>query len=568
MSEEAVELRAGPVRLQLVGADLRGVGPDGREVVQRVYPAFRDREWGTAPVVVWRRRLDRDRRSFRAVLQGTARLGELDLGWTARASGGEDGTVAYELEVEARAEFASRRLGLCVNLDAAACVGARVLAGGAGEEIERTLGDLISPQPLDGEAYTPMLGPFTRLDLSLADGSTVALATGETPFELEDQRNWADGSLKAYSSGPPQALRRGRGDRLQQRLRLAFGLPSGGERPRRRRQTVRVGPPGSRAVPPVGLSFGDGFSAPPGIRPAHIRVDAELTDSTLACRSRLEELVAETGAPLELAVHGSAGDSPALGAALGGLPITRVLALERSERSTGAELLRLVRRAVGRSCPIAVGTSAHFSEICRRPPPAAEAELLCWSAHPQVHAGDDRTVIENLPGLGAQVRTARALLPGLRPLVSVLRLAPPERADPRGRSEFGAAWAVGAFSQLLEAGVEGVTVGAELGQEATTAVAAALMAVRYAPLRPLDGVQDGIAALAWGEQEVGMLLANLRPAAGSVRLALPGSGGTLTAAPLVPNPRRGRAWREVPTEDGATELYLAPYESLRLTVRY
>jgi D-apionolactonase len=563
MSEGAVELRAGPVRLQLDGADLRGLQLGARPVVQRVYPAFRDADWRTAPIVVRHRRIDRGARSFVAVLEGTACLDELDLAWTARAEGREDGTVSYVLDAEARRPFASRRLGLCVHLDAAACTGARAVAGGGERGGERRLGELISPQPLDGESFTPMIGPFTRLALSLADGSEVTLGTAETRFELEDQRNWGDSSLKAYSSGPPQALHRARGDRVHQEVRLGFAAPRQDNGPLRGEQVVTVGSPTSRAMVPVGLALTNGWSPPEGLKPAHLRIEAGLADSTLAARPQLDALLARTGAPVELAVHGSPEDRPAVAAALDGLPLARVLALDRCEQSTSAELLRMVRRAVGRSCPMGVGTSAHFSEVCRRPPPMAEAEVVCWSAHPQVHASDDRSVMENLPGLGAQVRTARALLPELRPLVSVLRLGPAGSVDPRGSSAFGAAWAVGAFSQLLEAGVHAVTVAGESGQEAVTAVAAALMSVRYAPLRPVSGVGPGIAALAWGEREVAVLLANLGSTQRSVRLALP-SAGTPMAAAIVPNGRRGRTWREVRTEDGEAELYLAPYESLRL----
>ena len=133
---------------------------------------------------------------------------------------------------------------------------------------------------------------------------------------------------------------------------------------------------------------------------------------------------------------------------------------------------QLIADAVGRDAPLAVGTPAHFSEVCRRPPEAAGAELLTWSAHPQAHASDDRSVIENLPGLGAQVCTARSLLPDLRPVVSQLRLAPAGVPDPRGSTSFGGAWAVGAFAQLLDAGIGAVTVPGEAGHESVVAVAA------------------------------------------------------------------------------------------------
>lgn len=565
MSAEAVELRAGPVRLQLDGSDLRGFELGRGVVVQRLYPAFRDAEWRTAPIVVDDRQVERSAGAFVVTLEGTARLGELDLRWTARAEGEEDGAVTYALDAEARGWFESSRLGLCVHLDAAACAGGRAVAKGEAGEMERRLGDLITPQPVNGAEYMPMMGPFTTLAVSLADRSTLTLRTGGTPFELEDQRNWADSSLKAYSSGPAEALRCAPGDRVHQELRLDF-TPAPRAPRRARAEAIRVGAPSSRGVPPVGVGLAVGSSPVSGLSPGHVRLDVGLGDAPLAGGEELADLVACAGSPVELAVHGSATDPARIPLDLDRLPLARVLALERGEQSTSAELRQTVRRAVGRDCPIGVGTSAHFSEVCRRPPRIEGAELLCWSAHPQVHAGDDRSVIENLPGLGAQVRTARALLPDLDPVVSVLRLAPAGSADPRGATAFGAAWAVGAFAQLFAAGVNSVTVGGEAGEEAVVAVAAALMEVRSAPLRHVEGLAPGVTALAWGESEVCVLLANLRPAKRTVMVELP-TATRISAAPLAANGHASEPQQHLSPENGRVELPLGPYESLRLTSR-
>jgi len=519
VSDRVVALRAGPVALEAEGPDLRGLELGGRVLVQRIYPAFRDADWGTAPLQVRRRQVEAGERSFSLELEGTAALGELDLEWALRAVGGEDGTLACTVEAEANRDFEYRRLGICLHLDAAACVGARALAEGPGGAEERRLGDLIAPQLVDGERYLSMLGPFGFLELSFPDGARMELAADGASFELEDQRNWADSSLKVYSSGPQRLLRCGAGDRVRQELRLRFAeVPRGA--PKRAAAELEVGEPTASRVPPVGL--GICCSPPNGARPAHLRLDVGLGDAELPGGAELERLLGDTEIPVELAVHGAEGDPPTLPAICAELPLARVLVLERSERSTSPQLLRLVAAAVGRDAPLAVGSSAHFSEVCRRPPEAAGAEFLTWSAHPQAHAGDDRSVIENLPGLGAQVRTARALLPDLRPVVSELRLAPAGASDPRGSASFGAAWAVGAFAQLLGAGVGAVTVAGEAGEGFVVATAAVLMDALGAPLRPVSAA-PGTAAVAWGVDEIEILVANLRPVRRIVTVKVPGA---------------------------------------------
>lgn len=509
MSDNVVALRAGAVALEAEGPDLRGLELGGRALVQRIYPAFRDAKWGTAPLQVRHRQVEAGQRSFSLELEGTAALGELDLEWALRAVGGEDGTLACTVEAEANHAFEYRRLGICLHLDAAACVGARALAEGPGGREERLLGDQIVPQLTDGQKYLSMLGPFGFLELSFPDGTRIELATDGASFELEDQRNWADSSLKVYSSGPQRLLRCAAGDRIRQELSLCFAAPPR-IAPRSPAAELEVGGPTASRVRPIGLGIDAGWAARDGARPAHLRLDVGLGDAELPGGPELERLLAESDTPVELAVHGTEGDPPTLPTICSELPLARVLVFDRSERSTSPQLLELVAAAVGRDAPLAVGTSAHFSEVCRRPPELAGAEFLTWSAHPQAHASDDRSVVENLPGLGAQVRTARALLPALSPIVSELRLAPAGQSDPRGSASFGAAWAVGAFAQLLGAGVGTVTIAGEAGEQSVVAIAAVLMDAHGAPLRPVSAA-PGTAAVAWGGEEVGMLVANLRP---------------------------------------------------------
>jgi hypothetical protein len=327
---------------------------------------------------------------------------------------------------------------------------------------------------------------------------------------------------------------------------------------------LTVGPPASGAVAPVGISAPDGWSVPAGMPSAHVRLDVRLGEPESAQLRELGWLLAEGATAVELAVHGRADSSPTLPAWCRELRLARVLALDLGEASTSEELLALVREAVERDSPIGVGTNSHFSEICRRPPPAAGADFLCWSAHPQVHASDDRSVIENLPGLGAQVRTAVSLRPSLPPVLSALRIGPPGNRDPRGSTDFGAAWAVGAFAELQRAGIHSVTVAGGPGREAVMAVAAAVMSAHGAPLREVGGADAGIAALAWGGREVGMLVANLRPADRSVTVALPGDGPVIRS-PLVDGGAVGGCERRSP--DGLLELRLGPYEALSLAAR-
>jgi D-apionolactonase len=609
-------LRAGDVRLDLDGADLRGlvVGDGGAVLVQRIYPAFRDDEWRSAPVVVEHCEVRAGARAFSLELEGSARLGELDAGWRAVASGAADGTVRYALDVEARAAFRARRIGLCVHLDADACVGARARAG----RETLLLGDAILPQRLRGEDYLPILGPFTRLEIAHAGGARTLLDTGATPFELEDQRNWADASFKAYSSGPPRAVPFARGDRVRQevsvRLRAAGAPPASraarprevvveppadrvvppigvGElrdplprdaeeppaaRPSARPREVVVEPPAGRVVPPIGVGeLRDPL--PRGVAPAHVRLDVRLGSPTPPPELAHVEAAVARGAAVELAVHGDTSARPVLPARVRALPLARVLALDPGERTTTRALARHVRAAVGPGPVLVAGTAGSFSEVCRRPPARSGPAHVCWSACPQVHATDDRSVIENLPALAAQVRAVAALGGGLHAHVSLLRLAPPGVEDPRARAPFGAAWAVGALARLLGEDVATITLAPGGAPSAVLTAAADLMAAHGEPLRPVDtGGEAQLAALAWGAAAPTLLLANLSPEPRRATIRLPGA----TAATLAAVGTRRRTPRAAgATAPGAApatlaldargraELALGPWAALRLGPR-
>ena len=148
------------------------------------------------------------------------------------------------------------------------------------------------------------------------------------------------------------------------------------------------------------------------------------------------------------------------------------------EETTPPELVALVRRELAGAlpnAPIGGGTEIYFTEINRTRPQAAEWDTVCFSITPQIHAFTDLDLVENLDAQAENVRSAKALAPGKRIVVSPITIRRrvnfhattpepdpepgqlPDSVDVRQPSLLGAAWTAGSLKYMCEAGAASVT---------------------------------------------------------------------------------------------------------------
>jgi len=149
-----------------------------------------------------------------------------------------------------------------------------------------------------------------------------------------------------------------------------------------------------------------------------------------------------------------------------------------AEQSTKAKWVDLARHHLTRCAPQALfggGTNANFLNINRERPPVHSLDLVCYSLNPQVHAFDNRSLIETLEAEVASVESARRFIGGLPLAVTPVTLRPrfnpdatgparplgpqelPPEVDPRQMSLFGAVWTLGSLKYFLEMQVESLT---------------------------------------------------------------------------------------------------------------
>jgi hypothetical protein len=118
---------------------------------------------------------------------------------------------------------------------------------------------------------------------------------------------------------------------------------------------------------------------------------------------------------------------------------------------------------------IAVGTRGPFAVVNRSWPKLAEFDGVCFGLHPQVHADDDLTIVENLEAIAPIVQTARRVGGKRRVHVAPVTLTPPvigptdgvqstvSQTGPREATPFGAAWTLGSIAALAWASATSAT---------------------------------------------------------------------------------------------------------------
>ena len=481
-------LRAGPLLAELHGCDLRYVRSGSNEVVRRIYMAIRDLNWGTLPVVLERQDVEEGDDSFLVRFEARNTKHEIDFSWTGTIEGTSDGVVSYEMDGVAASAFPFAKIGLCIHHPSRETAG-RLFRGSApttpvGGELPRLIGPQIH---LPDEGWDlPLFEPVSWFEIDLPHGERVRFDFEGDLFEMEDQRNWTDGSFKTSST--PAALgyhhEVSPGDRIRQRLTFRVGHATGP--PKRRAEPValvRVAGPTGERVPPVGLSVSS--HAGPlsrgeierlrALQPAHLRVD--LRPGGLDSLTRAAEEASAIGCALEVALIANRddafGDSVIEALRRSDVPVARLLVFDDDTEVTPLQSLERVRAAAD-NVRVGGGTNIYFNELNRNRPDPEELAVIAYSVNPQIHAFDELSLVEALEAQGETVRSARAFAGRTPVAVTPVTLRPrfnavatveetgaddelPWEVDPRQMSLFGAAWTLGSVASLAEAGVESLT---------------------------------------------------------------------------------------------------------------
>jgi hypothetical protein len=203
---------------------------------------------------------------------------------------------------------------------------------------------------------------------------------------------------------------------------------------------------------------------------SHYRTDLRLSDDNW--RQVLKESLEESRtlkAPLEMALFlTGVKDIPQItDIQTDPNAIRQIIVLQQDKDCIGNALLNQVVPLLRERFPdalIGAGTDSHFAGLNRSDINPDGLDFVSYALHPQVHAFDDLTLMENAAAQQYSVQTAKHKY-GIPVHVSPVTLHDRAIADARLHSDLGAAWTLASLRALTAAGASSVTYFEALGEK-------------------------------------------------------------------------------------------------------
>ena len=570
---ESRTLIAGDLSVALQDGNLRSLRFRGYEVLRAIAFLVRDGDWGTCNAMISALAVEEKEQGFSVTYSArfTAPSGaNLDC---AVAISGSERTVSFSADCISDADFETARAGFAVL---------HPVVGVAGQPVEVRHGDGSIEQAHWPEQIEPWQ-PFkdiAAITHRVAPGIEATTQFGGDVFEMEDQRNWTDGSYKTYVRplALPWPYRVPKGEAFGQRITVGIRAEEGAAFAVASDLVTLVLAPTALRFPELGVGLrpecfadelaslavlktidarhliayfdpdaGHGIAALEGYADIAERSGLKVTlELALPCKRPLDEEMAELATFIEKA-----------GLALDTLFVCP--SVDRQSTPPGSQWpqcppladVYAAARAAFPGVRLGGGMMSYFTELNRKHVPGDRIDYVSHCTNPIVHAADDLSVMQTFEALCDVVRSTRAIYGDkpyrIGPSTIAMRQNPYGNAtkdnpaggripmasvDPRHNGRFGAAWALAYAATVASAGLEVLTLstlagpfGLVAGEGETTA---------KGELRPLAHVLARLGALA-GEEVVAvetsrpdavlglasrerLLLANITPAPQTVML--------------------------------------------------
>jgi D-apionolactonase len=484
-------LQAGVFRMKYDRGSLRQIMYGQTEILRMIYFALRDHNWGTIPHRLTNEIIEASGNSFRI---GYTCIHSLDgsdiIQWECGLEGRENGDLVFTIDGLTLRDFRKNRAGFCVLHPP------KTVCGNPVEIIHDNGSETKTAFPVNISADNP----FKNIRaMRWKTGTEWFRLTFEGDvFETEDQRNWCDASFKTFCTplDIPFPVTIKKDQRIRQTIR--FQAENKPEYKDFLPDHVELVPATEFGIIPfIGIAASTETTE---LSPAqteslrtlgihHYRIDIHLSQKDWVSRFSSECVHAyEIAAALEVVLHLTADYKNEIGSFAelslqNRLRIYKVLLLSDGKQVTSEEVIEFVPtlRQWLPKVKVGVGTDYNFREINSNRFPSLTADFLSYSSHPQEHAFDDLTLVENLEAQRDTARSAQALYPEVPVHISpqtfrkrnnpyatnpaAIIQANELRADPRQTTAFGAAWTFGSLCAWTQAHVESVTLFQSAGKQ-------------------------------------------------------------------------------------------------------
>jgi D-apionolactonase len=484
--KEMIKLKAGKISLIYQNGSLRYISNGDNEIIRMIYSAVRDKEWLTIEPVISGEKFDINSDSFRIEYECLYRSEEIAFSALYKIEGHSDSTLIFSFEGEALNSFEKSRIGFCILHPVECC---------AGKPCQITHSD--------GSSETILFPFFISPDLVFTDiksmkwnahAAECVLNFEGDIFETEDQRNWTDASYKTYCTpqNMPCPAKVSKGEKISQRIEFKLGRGDAEDKSDRKTVQITINPQGLSARPLIGVGRStrhltlteNEMRILSNIPFDHYRVDLFLFRSDWKEEAdKAAKEAAGLNYKIELVLFFDEHSSSQLDDFIKWFTdlkpeISVITIFQRTEAATSGSLLETIAPALKRVLPsvrIGCGTNANYAQVNRNVPESENADYLCYSVHPQEHASDNTTLVENLQGQAYTVESAFQFANGKGIWVSPVNLQRrfnanienyerpvslttfPPQVDSRIMSLFGACWTAGSIKYIGEAGAKAIT---------------------------------------------------------------------------------------------------------------
>lgn len=485
---EQTPLRAGALSLTFENGDLRNICLGEHEIINRIYVAVRDGNWGTIIPKITIMRMDVTPQSFIIELDVEHRRDEIDFTWRGRITGSKDSAITFTMQGEAHSTFWRNRIGFCVLYPVWKAEKEVHIQHVDGKDSRGYFPIFIAPQHHVNGRPAPVF-PFAdmrELTFQVGDSTQVTTRFEGDVFEMEDQRNWTDASYKTYGTPQriPAPVEVQAGTRIEQTITISLSGNSSETSAIEETSVVQIKQKNLSVhqLPHTGLgvaSHNQPLSTKEierlqALNLSYLRVDLHLADADYPNKLRYASDHAKVlDVSLEVALLFRHEDE--LSALIHALQdvqprIGRWIIFDEKGTSSPTNHLWLARYHLHDYNPLAWfggGSNANFTEANRNRPSADLIDFIAYSTNPQVHAFDNTSIMETAATHGWTVSTARhfsnksvivgpiSLKQRLNPVTTGLdNTLPsdqlPKQVDPRQMSLLCAAWTMAVLKYLGE----------------------------------------------------------------------------------------------------------------------
>jgi hypothetical protein len=498
-------LRAGPLSVEFDNGALRYVRLGDIEVLRAIAYLVRDENWSTFTPKIENLEIDERADGFSVSYRGTCSDAERMLVYEANITGNSDGSLLFEAVAEPRTDVLTNRTGFIVlhPLEGVSGHTVRVLHVDGREETSNF------PKTIDPRCP---LKDIRSLSHEVAPGVWATCTMEGDAFEMEDQRNWSDASYKTYVRPltRPWPYILPKGDKITQSVALSISgkLPAKSEKGADRPISLTIGGEIGK-LPTIGIGV-SGEEAAHALQKADLM--RQLGVRSLICeidlrkghgRAELElyrALAELTGAEITLeiitkgtldpdaelaSVANSAADAGLKHSSVTVFPAQDMVSVQPDVPWPEMPSFEQTYAAARRAFPggkLGGGMAAYFTELNRKRPPSALLDFVTHTTCPNVHAADDRSVMETNEAIPFQIFTTRAFMGNIAYRIGPSQLGCRENPygsattpnpynsrlclseiDPRQRGLYNAAWMISYIAACARGDVEAVALGAPTG---------------------------------------------------------------------------------------------------------